>query len=766
MFTRKLLFYLLILFLATALFQVVTHSLSLVRAQSTNEPPPPQSSDYYLNPDNYQITPVPTVFSSGGNHQEVRPLDTLSVPGSYTVSDDFTGTTVNDQNWWQPNSYTTVANNQLKMQLGTAVKNGGTDLWSKKRFKGDFQEEIDLVSFQKGQNVTGYADARFWMNNDWAGWVSMDLRLNNQSDPRGDLFCTVRYLDNNNNPVFLDIGRDNLDTIPASTNLRLRITRVGNTVSCSYNAGGGFIVLGSKEVPDWADRVFAPFISSWKGGADNVSSTAIWDNFTASGTLAEIVGNWNMDEGSGQTVGDYSGKGNNGTATGTSIVYGKKWNGRSFNGIGDYIALSSQPPLKDGFTFESWVNFDSGANFNNYQEIFNNNQFFIRKDNNVEGNKISAFIRRLSDDSIGPRVSSTTIPVPGKWYHVSAIWNGSTLRMYINGSLEGTVSREGSLSTSVVQAQFGRGEQTSLTSSPLAGKLDEVKIYNYVRTPFQIYEDMLGWVQTTQTVTDNFESPSLDLTKWNIGKTNDAIQISQTNGGVYMTIPGNIPNGSGTLELKQRISSDFKFDIDLGSFQIDQVRAQVGTAIIIIKQQNKSFELRWVKDNPDGTSYIDYYMIQNGQTDDGPAYVIPGNSYPRVRLMRKGRVFYGAVYNGYGWQPVFMVDGFRGDNDTVSFTLNKGNGGTSTQDVKVYFDNLWGIYNNNCVRGLKGNLDCSGEGMVDTADFELFRQVFGKPIGSVSVGNNMFSPDIFVDANDQIDTADFEIFRSNFGKSN
>lgn len=755
MFTKKLLFYLLFLFLT---------SVNLVQGQSYNEPLPPQSSDYYLNPDNFKITPALTV------RQEVGPLDTsfspLSITGSYTVSDDFTGTAVNDQNWWH-HPLTSVVNNQLKMQLGTDVINGGTDIWSKKRFKGDFQEEIDLAGFQMSPSITGYADARFWMNNDWAGWVSMDLRLNNQNDPRGDLFCQVRHLDSNNNPVFSEIGRDNLDNVPVTSNLRLRITRVGNTVSCSYNAGSGFIVLGSKEVPDWADRVFQPYISSWKGNADSVSTTAIWDNFSASGTLAEPVGIWYMDEGSGQTVTDYSGKNNHGTATGTSIVYGKHWNGRSFNGSSDFVALSSQPPLKDGFTFESWVNFDSGANFNNYQEIFNNNQFFIRKDNSSEGNKISAFIRRLNDDSIGPRVSSTTIPVPGKWYHVVTIWNGSTLRMYINGTLEGTVSRQGSLSASVVQSQFGRGEQTSLTNSPLAGTLDDVKIYNYVRTPFQIYEDMLGWVQTTQSVTDNFNTASLDLTKWNVGKTNDAIQVSQTNGGVYMTIPGNIPNGSGTLELKQRISSDFNFDIDLGSYQMDTPGGQSGTAEIIIGQPGKNFDLRWVKDNPSDAnySYIDYYMHQNGQTDDGPAYVIPGNSYPRMRLMRKGRVFYGAVYNGYGWQPVFMVDGFRGDNDTVSFILNKGNGGTSTQDVKVYFDNLWGVYNNNCLRGLVGNLDCSGEGMVDTADFELFRQNFGKPLGSVNVGNNMFSPDIFVDVNDQIDTADFEIFRSNFGRN-
>ncbi|MCH8243656.1 MAG: hypothetical protein IH897_13740 [Planctomycetes bacterium] len=31
---------------------------------------------------------------------------------------------------------------------------------------------------------------------------------------------------------------------------------------------------------------------------------------------------------------------------------------------------------------------------------------------------------------------STTIPTPGTWYHVVGTWDGTTLRIYVNGVAE------------------------------------------------------------------------------------------------------------------------------------------------------------------------------------------------------------------------------------------------------------------------------------------------------------------------------------------
>lgn len=68
-----------------------------------------------------------------------------------------------------------------------------------------------------------------------------------------------------------------------------------------------------------------------------------------------------------------------------------------------------------------------------------------------------------------------------------------------------------------------------------------------------------------------------------------------------------------------------------------------------------------------------------------------------------------------------------------------------------------------CVRGEMGNLNCSIDGCVDTADFELFNQDFGKTTAELNIVSGSHTPDLVTDANNMIDTADYEILRANFG---
>ena len=68
-----------------------------------------------------------------------------------------------------------------------------------------------------------------------------------------------------------------------------------------------------------------------------------------------------------------------------------------------------------------------------------------------------------------------------------------------------------------------------------------------------------------------------------------------------------------------------------------------------------------------------------------------------------------------------------------------------------------------CPRGELGNLDCSIDRCIDTADFELFRQSYGANVADISVPQGQSTPDLVVDSANMIDTADYEILRSNFG---
>ena len=167
---------------------------------------------------------------------------------------------------------------------------------------------------------------------------------------------------------------------------------------------------------------------------------------------------------------------NDGTLVG-SATFDTGYVGQAFSFSGGSVALTSQPPLAQGFTIETWVNFED-TNFNNFlhQVIFNNNQVFLRKNGIAEGNKLAVFVT-LADESV-ERAQSITVPVAGIWTHVAATWEGTLLKLYVNGQLQSPISREGSLTSTAVQAQIGRGHQTGLTNNPFFGRIDEFGIYN------------------------------------------------------------------------------------------------------------------------------------------------------------------------------------------------------------------------------------------------------------------------------------------------
>jgi hypothetical protein len=78
-----------------------------------------------------------------------------------------------------------------------------------------------------------------------------------------------------------------------------------------------------------------------------VSTSNITNTFVD--VIPGVVGAWAMDELSGQTVTDYSGNANHGTATGTTIVHspfyvGKK--ARNFDGSSDEVLIASIAPLQ------------------------------------------------------------------------------------------------------------------------------------------------------------------------------------------------------------------------------------------------------------------------------------------------------------------------------------------------------------------------------------------------------------------------------------
>lgn len=210
------------------------------------------------------------------------------------------------------------------------------------------------------------------------------------------------------------------------------------------------------------------------------------------GAGTEPVGYWNFDENTGtSTVHDKSGHDYSGSMVGsmteTDWVPGKSGSALEFDGSNDYVNVTStafQIPSQTG-TVSAWVYPKVGGTYDILSSGVTMNDFRLSPGNNLYGFYISSEYR----------VSYATDPTVGQWTFVTLTWdqtNGSIL--YYNGI---RVASNSTPPPAYSQTGMKIGSNTSGTEN-MNGMIDEVKVYNYVRTPAQISYDYnqgapLGW---------------------------------------------------------------------------------------------------------------------------------------------------------------------------------------------------------------------------------------------------------------------------------
>ncbi len=229
------------------------------------------------------------------------------------------------------------------------------------------------------------------------------------------------------------------------------------------------------------------------------------------------VGYWKFDENTGTTASDMSGNGNTGTLTlGPTWTTGKYGSGISFDGTDDYITAPSTTSLvmtNSSVSVSAWI----------YPTTALATQGIAGKPNgsvygyglSLAGGNIRLNTRSGNAGSVVD-CDSTTVPPINTWSFVEGTisdpGSGSiTQNIYLNGILVKTctaASRVGDSATA-----FNIGATNGGASNRFSGKIDDVKIYNYARTPTQILEDMGG--DTAPSVSGNVLPDPLAYYKFN-----------------------------------------------------------------------------------------------------------------------------------------------------------------------------------------------------------------------------------------------------------
>jgi len=210
------------------------------------------------------------------------------------------------------------------------------------------------------------------------------------------------------------------------------------------------------------------------------------------------VAHWKMDENSGDTAYDTSGANDGdlqgscpGAATCPIWAAGKYGNAMQFDGSDDYVSISSVPVAGSHITFSMWlyINATSSSHvyFGRYGSSYALRNYHLRINQDT-----SDIVARIWNVGVNEKYETSAYSLETeRWYFVSLLYSHDgttgTLSLYVDGKLHNTNTGG---AYDVVSSAISLGTDVNQNYGYYNGKVDDVRIYNYVRTQKQIMQDM------------------------------------------------------------------------------------------------------------------------------------------------------------------------------------------------------------------------------------------------------------------------------------
>ncbi|MGN9843775.1 LamG-like jellyroll fold domain-containing protein [Nonomuraea sp. H19] len=277
-------------------------------------------------------------------------------------------------------------------------------------------------------------------------------------------------------PPGLQLGFNAEQTITPFT--RTVIVGSGNSVSApSPQSAGG----ESHSFSSWSDsgaathQIVAP-----------ATATTYSASYIPTPAAPGLVAAYAMDEGAGTSVGDASGLGNTGTVTSTTWTAGGRYGSAlSFNGTSSWVTVPDTTSLRltNGMTLQAWVRPTTIASWRTVIMKQHTGGLAYVLAAGSDTNRPHVAIHTTSEADIG---APTELPL-NTWTHLAATYDGTTLRLYINGNQVAQTTKTGNIRTDTAPLRIGGN---SIWGEHFNGLIDEVRIYNRALTPTQIQNDM------------------------------------------------------------------------------------------------------------------------------------------------------------------------------------------------------------------------------------------------------------------------------------
>lgn len=202
---------------------------------------------------------------------------------------------------------------------------------------------------------------------------------------------------------------------------------------------------------------------------------------------------WHFDEGNGDVCKEANGTGNDAVFTGVDKknikwdegIYGGAllFSGKLDKGQWVEVPHSADVDIRDAITMEAWVYplsppLTKGT-------VITKLAYYMQVESTLQ---VATYFYALNNE--GYHLSDGEVKLK-EWSHIAVTYDGKKIKFYINGELDdNVVGAEGQIRSNAGAGVHIGGEQPGCCPRYFPGRLDEVKISNYAKTPAQLIESI------------------------------------------------------------------------------------------------------------------------------------------------------------------------------------------------------------------------------------------------------------------------------------
>ncbi|MEU7898087.1 LamG-like jellyroll fold domain-containing protein [Nonomuraea sp. NPDC049152] len=210
-------------------------------------------------------------------------------------------------------------------------------------------------------------------------------------------------------------------------------------------------------------------------------------------SAATLVGHWKLDEGTGASAADSSGRSAAATLGGNA-VWSEGWldGALAFDGVSGHAQVATPAVnTRAGFTVAAWTQLDylPTRDASAVSQVGSRASGFQLGYDKEQGRWVLGMAAADTDTAALVRTRSDAVPAPLEWAHVAGVYDPlqGQLRVYVNGRLsDSTITDHVSAWNAIGPLQLGRTKNAGVLTGYWPGTVDDVRTYDGVLSAEQI----------------------------------------------------------------------------------------------------------------------------------------------------------------------------------------------------------------------------------------------------------------------------------------